>query len=51
MEPPPEQSIEISSKSGYQAEEDPRDKVIDDCCSCWYNFTDTCFDYLCCNLC
>ncbi|TQD81469.1 hypothetical protein C1H46_032964 [Malus baccata] len=50
MEPPPSQAIDTSTKK-FQIEEDEQDKVIDDCCSCFYDCTETCFDYLFCNLC
>ncbi|KAJ9170732.1 hypothetical protein P3X46_018820 [Hevea brasiliensis] len=48
MEPPAAQAIERN----YQAGEDEQDKVINECCSCCYDCTENCFDYLCCyNLC
>ncbi|KAL9464354.1 hypothetical protein AB3S75_002034 [Citrus x aurantiifolia] len=48
MEPPAAQSI---SKS-FQLEEDERERAINECCSCCYDCSDSCFDYLCCyNLC
>ncbi|EOX91334.1 Uncharacterized protein TCM_000563 [Theobroma cacao] len=51
MEAPATQSIETSTNN-FQVEEDEQDKAVDECCSCCYDCTETCFDYLCCfNLC
>ncbi|CAB4287462.1 unnamed protein product [Prunus armeniaca] len=50
MEPPPAQAIDTSSNN-LQAGEDEQDKVINECCSCFYDCTETCLDYLFCNLC
>ncbi|KAI3416600.1 HTH myb-type domain-containing protein [Psidium guajava] len=40
MEPPPTQDI---SKS-YPVAEDEQDKAINQCCSCCYDCSDSCFD-------
>ncbi|RZC45226.1 hypothetical protein C5167_010869 [Papaver somniferum] len=46
MEPPRTQGMNISA-----AGEDEQDKIINECCSCCYDCTDSCFDFLCCYLC
>ncbi|KAD9101148.1 hypothetical protein FH972_027340 [Carpinus fangiana] len=52
MEPPAPQAIETSSKNfEFQAEGDVQDKAVNDCCSCCFDCTESCFDYLFCNLC
>ncbi|KAK4584530.1 hypothetical protein RGQ29_022304 [Quercus rubra] len=50
MEPPPPQAIETSNKD-FQAGQDEQDKVVDECCSCCYDCTESFFDFLFCNLC
>ncbi|KAL3636494.1 hypothetical protein CASFOL_018793 [Castilleja foliolosa] len=50
MDPPEVQSIE-SQTSNNPPMEDEQDKVINECCSCFYDCTDSCFDYLFCDLC
>ncbi|XAR73958.1 hypothetical protein NMG60_11008100 [Bertholletia excelsa] len=51
MEPPPAQAIESSGES-LQVEDDERDKIVNDCCSCCYDCANSCLDYLCCyNIC
>ncbi|PRQ47908.1 hypothetical protein RchiOBHm_Chr2g0104841 [Rosa chinensis] len=47
MEPPQAQAIETSTT--YQ--EDEQDKVINDCCSCCFDCTETILDYLFCGFC
>ncbi|KAM7510342.1 hypothetical protein LguiB_009217 [Lonicera macranthoides] len=47
MEPPQAQAIENTNQS-YPPQEDEQDKVINECCSCFYDCTDSCLDYLCC---
>ncbi|GKU94687.1 hypothetical protein SLEP1_g8141 [Rubroshorea leprosula] len=49
MEPPPTQSIE--SIKAFQLQGDEQDKAVNECCSCWYDCTESCFDYLFCNFC
>ncbi|KAE9606760.1 hypothetical protein Lalb_Chr09g0323001 [Lupinus albus] len=44
MEPPQPQSIQAG-------DDDPQDKVINDCCSCWYDCIQGCLDFLCCESC
>ncbi|CAL5187922.1 unnamed protein product [Lathyrus oleraceus] len=45
MEPPQIQSVDASATAG---DDDPQDKIINDCCSCCYDCSGGFFDYLCC---
>ncbi|KAM6564398.1 hypothetical protein CsatB_024396 [Cannabis sativa] len=47
MEPPPAQAIDTSTKN-FQPGEDEQEKALNECCSCFYDCTETCFNYLCC---
>ncbi|KAB1214665.1 hypothetical protein CJ030_MR5G022114 [Morella rubra] len=52
MDPPAPQAIETSGKVlEFQADQDEKDKAINECCSCCYDCTEGCFDFLFCNLC
>ncbi|KAG9440191.1 hypothetical protein H6P81_020356 [Aristolochia fimbriata] len=44
MEPPPSQHI---SAMEYKVE-DEQEKIIDKCCSCFYDCMDYCLDFFCC---
>ncbi|GAB4847015.1 hypothetical protein Ancab_026027 [Ancistrocladus abbreviatus] len=50
MEPPSSQAIESNSKSNQTTTvDDPADKVVNDCCSCFYECIQSVLDFLCCN--
>ncbi|KAL9340941.1 hypothetical protein Peur_029714 [Populus x canadensis] len=49
MEPPATMAIDRDYHAG---EDDEQEKAVNECCSCCYDCSESCFDYLCCfNLC
>ncbi|KAM3286295.1 hypothetical protein P3S67_025094 [Capsicum chacoense] len=47
MDPPQVESMDISTKN-YPPIEDDQDKIVDQCCSCFYDCMDSLLEYLCC---
>nr|DAD47051.1 TPA_asm: hypothetical protein HUJ06_016988 [Nelumbo nucifera] len=47
MEPPSTQ--EMGSRNNFSAGEDEQDKIVNECCSCFYDCLESLFDFLCCS--